>query len=145
MKKVFILLVLILSISCSKKEDIKSIFIAGKNEYWVHHDYCYNTGGNCFRFNKNGSCDKFVRSNVDFRIANNDGDLKNDAGAWSLKNDSTFVWDEGIFKIEKLTKNEILLSYYHYELKGIKCFVRLSKWVQTPQGPKPVDTLDNVN
>lgn len=133
-----------MSISCSKKGDIESIFIGDKNEYWVHHDYCYNSGGNCYRFNENGSCDLFLRTNVDFKLANSEGDVINDPGTWSIKNDSTFVWDKGVFKIEKLTKKEILLSYYHYELKGIKCFVRLSKWVQTPQGPKPVDTLDNV-
>ena len=133
-----------LSISCSKKGEIESIFIADKNEYWVHHDYCYNTGGNCYRFNENGSYDRFLRSNIGFDLFNNDGDLIRDPGTWSIKNDSTFVRDKGVFKIEKLTKNEILLSYYNHEFKGIKCFLRLSKWVQTPQGPKPVDTLDNV-
>lgn len=144
MKKIIIIFLLIFSVSCSKKEEIKSIFVTDKNEYWVHHDYCYNTGGNCFRFNENDSYDRFLRSNVGFRISNNDGDLKRDPGTWFIPNDSTFVWDKGLFKIEKLTKKEILLSYYHYELKGIKCYVRLSKWKQTPQGPKPVDTLDNV-
>jgi hypothetical protein len=144
MNKIIITLLLILSISCSKKGEIESIFIADKNEYWVHHDYCYNTGGNCFHFNENGSCDRFLVTHKDFTLANSEGDLVNDPGTWSIKNDSTFVWDKGVFKIEKVTKKEILLSYYHYELKGIKCFVRLSKWRQTPQGPKPVDMLDNV-
>ncbi|PXY45016.1 hypothetical protein [Flavobacterium hydrophilum] len=144
MNKTIVILLMILCISCSKKKETESIFIAEKDEYWVHHDYCYNTGGNCFHFNENGSYDRFLVTPTAFRLANNDGDLINDPGTWSIKNDSTFVWDKGVFKIEKITKKQILLSYYHYESKGIKCFVRLSKWIQTPQGPKPVDSLDNV-
>ena len=144
MNKIIIILLMVLSVSCIKKNEIESIFIGDKDAYWVHHYYCYNTGGNCFRFNENKSYDRFLRSNVDFRISNNEGDLMRDPGTWSIKKDSTFVWDEGIFKIEKLSKKEILLSYYRNDLKGIKCFVRLSKWVQTQRGPKPVDSLDNV-
>lgn len=107
---------------------------------------------NCYKFKKNVTCDLYLIF-IDkpfFRlynydgISNNEGDLMRDPGTWSIKNNSTFVWDEGIFKIEKLSKKEILLLYYRNNLKGIKCFVRLLNWVQTQRGPKPVDSLDNV-
>ena len=133
-------------ISCSKKKQIESIFIAGKNEYWLHQDYCYNTGGNCYKFKKNGTSDVYLMF-IDkpfFRLFNSDGDVIRDPEPWSVKNDSTLVWNEGVFKIEKLSRREILLSYYHYEIKGRKCFVRLTKWVDTTQGPRPADSLDNI-
>ena len=135
-----------MGISCSKKKDIESIFVCNKNEYWDAKDYCYNTGGNFYQFKENGSCDRYILYNnyLGFRLANSDGDLINDPGTWSIKNDSTFVWDKGVYKIEKLVKNEILLSYYHYEIKDKKCYVRLSKWVKTPQGPKHLDEQSNI-
>jgi len=136
---------MVLSVSCSKKNEIESIFIAGKNEYWQAYDYC-STGSNCYHFKKNGTCDLYMMSieKPFFRLFNHDGDVINDPEPWSVKNDSTLLWHEGVYKIEKLSRREILLSYYHYEIKGRKCFVRLTKWVDTPQGPKPVDSLDNV-
>ena len=140
------MLLLILSVSCSKKNEIESIFICDKNEYWEHQDYCYNTGGNCYHFKKNGTCDLYLKF-IDkpfFRLFNHDGDVIRDPEPWSIKNDSTLVWDEGVYKIEKLSRREILLSYYHYELKGRKCFVRLIKYIDTPQGARPLDTLDNI-
>ncbi len=137
---------MILSISCGKRNEIESIFIANKDEYWQHYDYCYNTGGNCFKFKKDDTCDLYLMFNDKpfFRLFNSDGDVVNDPGTWSIKNDSTFIWDKEVFKIEKLTKNEILLSYSDYEIKGKKCYVRLSKWAKTPQGPKHLGVENNA-
>jgi len=140
------MLLLILSVSCSKKNEIESIFISDKNEYWLAHDYCNNSGGNCYQFKKNGTSDLYLMF-VDrpfFRLFNSDGDVINDPEPWSIKNDSTLVWHDGVYKIEKLSRREILLSYYHYDIKGRKCFVRLSKWVETPPGPRPADSLDKI-
>ena len=137
---------MVLCISCSKKNEIESIFIADRNEYWEVQDYCSNTGGNCYQYKKNGTYDRYLKF-IDkpfFRLFNHDGDVINDPGTWSIKNDSTFVRDEGVFKIEKLSRREILLSYYDNEIKGRKCFVRLIKYIDTPQGARPLDTLDNI-
>jgi hypothetical protein len=138
MNKIIIILLLILSASCNKKKEIESIFLTNKNEYWDSKEYCYNGGGNFFQFKKDGNYDRYLLYNnyLGFRLANDDGDLKSGPRTWSIKNDSTFVWDKGVYKIEKISKKEILLSYDHYELKGVKCYVRLSKWVVTPKGPK---------
>jgi len=147
MNKIIIMLLLILSVSCSKKNEIESIFIADQNEYWQDYDYCYNTGGNCYKFKKNGTCDLYMMFSSDkpfFRLLNHDDDVINDPEPWSVKNDSTLLWNEGVYKIEKLSRREILLSYYHYDIKGRKCFVRLVKWVETPQGPRPADSLDKI-
>jgi len=32
-----------------------------------------------------------------------------DPGTWSIKNNSTFVWDEGIFKIEIVKKRNFII------------------------------------
>ncbi len=137
---------LALLVSCTNKSKIESIFLAHKNEYWSHQDYCFNTAGNCFQFKEDGIYDIYLAFNdsVGFRLFNNDGDVINDSRTWSIKNDSTFVWDKGIFKIEKLSKSEILLSYYDDTFKGKKCYVRLSKWIKTPQGPKPLEKRDGI-
>lgn len=144
MNKIVIILLMIMSVSCNKKDKIKSFFITNKNEYWECLNYCYNSGSTYFQFKENGSYDVFLRSYVGFDLFNDDGDLISGSRPWSIKNDSTFVWDKWNYKIEKMSKNEILLSYYHYEIKNKKCYVRLSKWVNTPQGPKLLDQPDNI-
>lgn len=144
MKKVIIILLLILSISCSNKKEIESILVCDKNEYWECIDYCYNSR-TYFQFKDNGTIDAYLLYTKEgFRLFNNDGDLINDPGTWSIKNDSTFIWNKEVYKIEKLAKNEILLSYYHYEIKDKKCYIRLSKLIKTPKGPKRLDELNKI-
>ena len=144
MNKIILILFLIATVSCTKKNEIESLLVTNKNEYWECINYCYNSGSTYFQFKDNGSYNAFLRSYVGFDLFNNDGDLRNDPGTWSIKNDSTFVWDKDAYKIEKISKNEILLSYYHYEIKDKKCYVRLSKWITTPSGPKHLDHQDNI-
>jgi len=143
MNKITVMLLLILAVSCSDKNETESIFITNKNEYWQYDNYCNNTCCIYFQFHENGSHDKYLRSYVGFDLFNNDGDLESGPRTWSIKTDSIFVWDKEEYKIEKISNKEILLSYYHYKINGKKCYVRLSKWVKTPQGPKPVDKLDS--
>lgn len=70
--------------------------------------------GNCYKFKKNVTCDLYLIF-IDkpfFRLYNYDGisnnevDLMRDPGTWSIKNNSTFVWDEEIFKIENCQKKK---------------------------------------
>jgi hypothetical protein len=143
--KIIISLLIILCTSCSKKSEIESIFVANKNEYWQYRDYCWNIKGIYFQYKKDGISDKFLLdSNEGFSLFNDDGDLKNGPRPWSIKNDSTFVYDYSEYKIEKITNKEILLSYYHYKIKNKKCFVKLSKWVDGPDGPKLLNTTDKL-
>jgi len=131
---------MITCLSCSKKREIETIFIANDNEYWEYRDYCHNTAGIYFQFRENGSHDKYLRSYVGFDLFNNDGDLISGPRTYSILNDSIFVFDKQEYKIERITNEEILLSYYHYKIKERKCFLRLSKWENTPKGPKKLVT-----
>ena len=147
MKKIKILIVLLTPVllSCTKKEKLEEQFIANKNEYWAYKDYCYDSAGNYYQFREDGVYDCYLGyAKEGFRLFNNDGDLVNESRTWSIKNDSTFVFDEWSYRIEKISKNEILLSYYHHEIKDKKCYVRLTKWLSTPKGPKPLDQADNI-
>lgn len=140
------IILLLACLSCSKKSEIEEQFVASKNDYWQYKNYCSNNGrGIYFQFKENGSYDKYLQYiNEGFSLFNNDGDLQSGPRTWSIKNDSIFLLDNGTYKIEKTSKNEILLSYYHHEIKDKKCYVRLSKWVNTPKGPKLLDQPDNI-
>ena len=145
MNKIKIIILLMLCTSCNKKSEIKSVFLANKNDYWQCKDYCYPTSGSTyFQFKENGIYDRYLRSYVGFDLFNNDGDLESGPRPWSIKNDSTFVMGKGIYKIEKITNKEIILSYYHFKIKEKKCFIRLSKWVDTPKGPKLLNQQDTI-
>lgn len=136
---------MIVSVSCNKKNKIESIFIASKNEYWECVNYCYDSK-TYFQFKDNENYDAYLLyAKEGFKLFNNDRDIVNHSRTWGIKNDSTFIWDNGSYKIEKISKNEILLSYYHHEIKDKKCYVRLSKWLNTPKGPKLLDQPDNLN
>ncbi len=142
MTKIKILILLLLCISCSKKSEIESLFIANKNEYWGYKNYCNNNKGVYFQFRENWIYDKYIRTYNGFGLFNNDGDLLSGPRTWSIKNDSVFLLDKGSYKIEKITNREILLSYYHNRIKGKKCFVKLSKWILTRKGPKKTDSAE---
>jgi hypothetical protein len=140
-----ILIFMALSISCNKKNEIESLFITNKNEYWQYRDYCWNTKGIYFRYNKDGTSNQyFLHIDDGFSLFDKNGTLRNGPALWSVKNDSTFVFDYSEYKIEKINKEEILLSYYHYKIKDKKCFVKLSKWVDGPDGPKLLNTTDKL-
>lgn len=144
MNKIIIILLLLCCISCSDNDKIKSVFVANKNEYWECMNYCHDSR-TYFQFKDNGTYDAYLLyAKEGFHLFNDDGDLISVSRTWSIKNDSTFVWDKWNYKIEKMSKNEILLSYYHYKIKNKKCYARFSKWIKTPQGPKLLDQPDNI-
>jgi hypothetical protein len=145
MNKIIILLLILLCISCSTKTKTELLFIADKNAYWQCKNYCYPEGGGTyFQFKEIGTYDVYLRTEVGFGLFNNDGDLQSGPRTWSIKNDLVLLWDRGTYKIEKITNKQIILSYYHYKIKEKKCFVRMSKWILTPKGPKLLDELDTV-
>jgi hypothetical protein len=135
MNKLVILLALGLLFSCNKKSKLENIFIGGKKDYWNYKDNCQKEGskGIYFKFNKKGDYDKYLSKPINegngFDLFNNDGDLMSDPRNWSIKNDSTFVWDGEDYKIERYTKDNIILSYYHYKEKNKKCIVTFEKVV----------------
>ncbi|WP_343589341.1 hypothetical protein [Flavobacterium sp.] len=137
--KLIILLLALFSMSCSKKSEIESVFIANNNEYWSYKDECLGTKGIYFQFRKNGTHDKYLLNiNDGFGLFNTDMGGGNATRTWSIKNDTTFAFDFAEYKIEKISNQEILLSYYQSKIKGKKCFVTLSKWIDGPSGPKPL-------
>lgn len=127
MNKLVIVLLLILTFSCSKKSKLENIFISKQNEYWDYKDDCQSHGV-YFRFNKKGDYDKYNRDIFDgFELFNNDGDLISGPRSWSIKNDSTFVWNKEDYKIEVCTKDSIILTYFHFKDKDRKCKVTFKK------------------
>lgn len=131
MKKLIIKLVLVsllvLFFSCSKKREIESIFITQKNEYWNYKD-CDGGHSLYFKFNEKGDYDKYNRYIKDgFTLFNNDGDLISGPRSWSIKSDSTFVWDKGLYKIEVCTKDSIVLSYNRNYENYKKCKITFKK------------------
>lgn len=130
MNKIVIILSFSIMFSCNKKNELKTIFIAKQNEYWQYKDDC-GSSHVYFKFNKKKDYDKYLSKPINegkgFDLFNNDGDLISGPRSWSIKNDSTFVWDKGDYKIEKCNTKQIILSYYHYKEKNKKCKITLNK------------------
>jgi hypothetical protein len=119
----------VLLFSCNKKRDIENIFITQKNEYWNYKD-CDGGHSLYFKFNKKGDYDKYNRYIKDgFSLFNNDGDVISGPRRWSIKNDSTFVWDKGVYKIEVCAKDSIILSYNRNYENNKKCKITFKKVV----------------
>lgn len=122
--------IFLLLASCTKKEQIKNIVVSKENEYWSYKDDC-ESHGIYFKFHSNGSYDKYMSNPIDeqpgFHIFNNDGDLLSDTRTWSLKNDSTFIWDKATLKILKCNKDSILLKYNAFKDKNKECIITLLK------------------
>jgi hypothetical protein len=123
-------IILILFFSCSKKREIENIFITKKNEYWNYKD-CDGGHSLYFKFNKNGSYDKYLSNPINegkgFDLFNNDGDLLSGPRSWIIKNDSTFVWDKGVYRIEVCVKDSIVLSYNRNYENNKKCKITFRK------------------
>lgn len=137
--KVIILLVLLSS--CNKHSKIESIFIANKNEYWKYENHCQDSKGIYFQFKKNGSYDNYLLYTKEGVVLfNEDGDVLESPRNWSVKNDSTLIIDYVELKINKITNNDILLSYNQNKIKNKKCEVRLTKWIYGPKGPKKISS-----
>ncbi|WP_188221702.1 hypothetical protein [Flavobacterium pokkalii] len=140
MKKLILFITILLCIAC-KKSSIEKKIIANNNEYWEFYNYEYNQGAIYFQFKENGSHDKYLQYiNEGFKLFNNDGDIISGYRTWSIKNDSTFVWDDEEYKIEKISDNEIILSYIRYSktenIGNQKYFILLNKWRVTNKGPQ---------
>ena len=125
-KPVFLLIVCLL-FSCTKKAELENFFISNEKEYWNYKD-CDGDHSLYYKFNKKGDYDKYNRDIYDgFELFNNDGDLISGPRTWSIKNDSTLVWDKGVYKIEVCTKDSIILSYYRNYGNFRKCKISFKK------------------
>ena len=109
--------------SCNRENSIAQIFIAKENEYWNYRDNCHSHGI-YFKFNKNGDYDKYLNHISDgFSLFNDDGDLLSGLRSWSIKNDSTFVWDGNECHIELLSNEKIILYYAVQENQDCRIFL----------------------
>ena len=130
MNKLVFFLIICLLLSCGRKSDIENIFTSKQNEYWNYKD-CDGDQSLYFKFNKKGDYDKYLSKPLNegkgFDLFNNDGDLISGPRSWSIKNDTTFVWDNGVYKIEVCTKDSIILTYYRNYENNKKCKVTFKK------------------
>ncbi len=130
MNKFIFLIIVSLLLSCKRKSEVENIFISEQNEYWNYKD-CDEGHSLYFRFYEKGDYDTYLSKPMNeskgFDLFNDDGDLVSGLRTWSIKNDSTFVWDESEYKIEICTKDSIILTYFHYKEKDKKCKVTFRK------------------
>ncbi len=127
MSKSIFLFIICLFFSCNKEREIQNIFICKQGEYWDYVNDCQSHGV-YFRFNQKGDYDKYNRDIIDgFELFNNDGDLLSEPRSWSIKNDSTFVWNNEDYKIETYTNDSIVLYYYEDETMNKKCKITFRK------------------
>lgn len=130
--KILILLLFVLLFSCCRKSELEDVFIGNKKDYWNYKDDCQSYGI-YFKFNKKGDYDKYlskpIKEGKGFDLFNNDGDAIGGPRSWSIKNDSTFVWNNEDYKIESCTNQKIVLAYYHYKEKSRRCIITLKKVV----------------
>lgn len=104
-------------ISCDKKNNIENIFVTPKDYYWQYsdtRDYSIGCGMINFRFDKQGFSHKYDFSVKKGYILNEGlqgSDIEIIAKKWLLKNDSTFVWDGVIYKIEHIDNTVIVLLH----------------------------------
>lgn len=130
MKKLTNKLVILLAFflfSCDKKNELETVFIAKKNEYWDYKNNCGNHGV-YFKFHKDGSYDKYNKYiNEGFELFNNDGDLISGKRVWNIKNDSIFCWDNEEYIIKSYDTKKIILTYSHNKEKGRICSITLKK------------------
>ncbi|MGV8993397.1 MAG: hypothetical protein ACOH1O_04790 [Flavobacterium sp.] len=114
---------LIIFMSCNRENSIAQIFIAKENEYWKYRDNC-QSHGIYFKFKQGGDYDKYLRYiNDGFTLFNDDGDLLSGPRSWSIKNDSTFVWDGNECHIELLSNEKIILYYAGQENQDCRIFL----------------------
>lgn len=130
MNKIMFILIMCLLLSCNRKSEIENIFITQKNEYWNYKD-CDGNYSLYFKFNKKGEYDKYLskplKEGKGFDLFNNDGDVISAPRTWSVKNDSTLVWDKGVYKIEICVKDSIVLSYIRNYENNKKCKITFRK------------------
>lgn len=126
MNKKIVLVAFIMFVSCGKKHELENTFITNESEYWKYNNDCIQSRV-YFKFYQNGNYDKYLRTYKGFNLFNNDGDIISKERTWSVKNDSTFVWSKEEYKIEKIGKQQIILSYHHYKVKDKICKVTLNK------------------
>ena len=120
---VFTLFSLTIFTSCNRENSIAEIFIAEENEYWKYRDNC-QSHGIYFKFNQAGDYDKYLNDISDgFSLFNDDGDLLSGPRSWTIKNDSTFVWDGNECYIELLSNEKIILYYTGQENQDCRIFL----------------------
>ena len=114
---------LIIFMSCNRENSIAQIFIAKENEYWKYKDNC-QSDGIYFKFNAAGDYDNYLNHISDgFSLFNDEGDLLSGSRSWSIKNDSTFVWDGNECYIELLSNEKIILYYAGQENQDCRIFL----------------------
>ena len=134
MKKTIIILLIVLCISCSKKNKIEYIFITQKDYYWQYNNTCYDLGcpGINIRFEEDGYSHRYDFSVNDGYTLNegfHGSDISNEPEKWYVKKDSTLIWNDFEYKIEHIDHTVIVLSYFLTSDKKQQCSIRLLKVV----------------
>ncbi|WP_264535764.1 hypothetical protein [Flavobacterium sp. N1736] len=131
MKKYKFLLVflLVLSISCTRKNKIEDIFITSENYYWQFNSECQGAFGHSinFKFDKDGLSHQYG-----FSVEKSYHSVEGESLApkkWFIKNDSILSWDDMDYKIEHIDATIIILSRYHPIDKKQKCKISFLKVV----------------
>jgi hypothetical protein len=103
-KNIFILLLTICFIGCSKSNDLEKKFINSDYDCWVIYSQNY-PNYTFWRFNKDKTSDNLERKeNGDFENFNVDGDLVIGPKNWKVSSDSILTW--GMHKYDVVNANE---------------------------------------
>lgn len=103
-KNIFILLLTLCFIGCSKSNDTEKKFINNENDCWVIYSQDY-PNYTFWRFNKDKTSDNLERNkNGDFENFNVDGDLIIGPKKWEVSTDSILTW--GMHKYDVVNANE---------------------------------------
>ena len=127
--KLLIVLLVVVSASCTKKNKLEDIFITPENQYWQYSNtkqYDLSCGSINFQFDKNGYSHRYnfsVKEGYTL-LEGEASDLIISPVKWAVKNDSTFVWGHFTYKIEHINRTVIVLSD---SMKGQKHWIRLLK------------------
>lgn len=130
MKKIKLSIILVLLVlSCTKKNKLEDVFITPKNQYWQYSStkqYDLSCGSINFQFDKYGYSHRYnfsVKEGYTL-LEGEASDLIISPEKWSVKKDSTFVWGQFTYKIEHIDHTVIVLSD---SMKGQKHWIRLLK------------------
>ncbi len=116
-KTLYIFIIVITFLSCSKTNSIEDTFVTGQNEYWTYYSQG-QSGYMYFKFHKDKTYDKYER---DLSLFNNDGDLISGNRNWSVSKDSIFTW--GAHKYDLISCNEKAIVIMYFEKNGIPGYI----------------------
>lgn len=126
--KIILTLLVVLCISCSKKNKAEQIFISSKKYYWQYNNECFPNDGLGtvnFQFGDDGYSHQFSLR-IDKGYISVEGEVVSPK-KWLLKNDSTLIWNAIEYKIYHIDRRIIILEYKDPRDQNKLCYIRLLK------------------